>query len=1072
MKPIGIRTVVLCHRLLAVLALASMAANCPAAVTHRVVAVSGQPNPSNPTENLGDLFAVIPVVNTRGHVAFVAPVGPPAAGNTALFVNRDSLFIQAARSAQPVPGYGPELFGRLSDPALNDDGEVFVFSSLPGAGKALLSNADVGWRFLVRERDSAPGLPAGSKFESIQSANFDPGQLIRSDGPRGVVFRGFARPGTGPQRAGLWRFIPGNPILQPPVLLDEPAPNLNGGEVLDLVHEVVLAASPLDVLAFLGQLKLETAGVNSLNDEVVWAGAPGAPLVVAREGEPLPTPFADQTFGSFRSLSVNGAGDLAFVAEMVSASTRAPAVLTGGRNTLAVVVRAGDAAPGRTATPLGVFSYFHRVAINGAGQIVMEAQVDPEPGGLGELTSTASALYRWTPGAPGTLTLLARTGEGWSNALPGWKTAFFLTWNLNASGRVAFHAMAANEANSAFGNGLWLTDGNDRPVLLAQAGIPGTPDVLALARMLAPASLVPTGGQDGRARFLSDNPEQVVFGGTLSNFTSAIFVASILEPPSEEFTLSLSTNAMVCATEVVRIDGTNKSGTLLDAALQAAPTKNWTGARLTVAMTAGAMPGDRLGIHADAGSPITVDGVTVRHLGVEVGVLESSDGLTNQVVFNTNASTMIVQALLRQLAYAHGRHFLRQFEPNLRHREPARGGIIRLEDADGHRQSVPFHVEFDQCVGLVVTLPWDVSPFRRCLLLGTEGVNPNGPSLKIRLGGEFSCGATVWLGHENTDPPDIPYLSLMVRPAWKENGASMSFANGVTHDSFANGFGLQRVYTNDSSTGQPQAPSMIQAVVDNFSVRFLPGIFESDSCILPSLQAPCLSPRAEDLLAAPMVLHASAVEPNPLPAFLPALYALQSWMARSAEGQRLTALYYRHTSDVGRLLVADPAAAENAVGVITNFLCGLTTFLAGQGGNAVITQPMIDQLNALMTALADAGSAELRAVIADERARFNGFQDFVGKDFAEWGQMLAWGAPTEPFIQLSNPRRDAGRFTTEANRIPGLDYSLQRARTLPAPFWEPVTNAEIRLGEFDLELTDPAATNALMFYRLQVLPPR
>jgi len=166
-----------------------------------------------------------------------------------------------------------------------------------------------------------------------------------------------------------------------------------------------------------------------------------------------------------------------------------------------------------------------------------------------------------------------------------------------------------------------------------------------------------------------------------------------------------------------------------------------------------------------------------------------------------------------------------------------------------------------------------------------------------------------------------------------------------------------------------------------------------------------------------------------------------------------------------RILFADPALRDQTLAVLTTFQPGVAALLAGKGQESVITQAMVDQLNAVWNGLAAKASPGLKAALQQEQARFDGFQQFAAKGFSRWAELLALPVPTQPRVYISGISRDNGRFSVEVNDIPGVDLSLWRSPDLMT--WEQVPNVESLKDGFTLRFTDPAPPVAEAFYEVR-----
>jgi hypothetical protein len=198
---------------------------------------------------------------------------------------------------------------------------------------------------------------------------------------------------------------------------------------------------------------------------------------------------------------------------------------------------------------------------------------------------------------------------------------------------------------------------------------------------------------------------------------------------------------------------------------------------------------------------------------------------------------------------------------------------------------------------------------------------------------------------------------------------------------------------------------------------------------------------------------------------LATFYALESLMKETPGGIRLASLYRLHTAEVVALLLKNSDLRNQAAAVLRAFQPGVSLLLSAKGHEAQITQPMIDELNVLWTGLANVASPALRAVLLEEQTRYNGFQQFVDKDFSQWAGLLEIKVPVEPWVHLSGANMDEARFTLTVNEVTGVDLSLWRTADLQT--WEPVPNVDILRRDFTLWFTDPAPYPGKGFYEFR-----
>ncbi len=115
---------------------------------------------------------------------------------------------------------------------------------------------------------------------------------------------------------------------------------------------------------------------------------------------------------------------------------------------------------------------------------------------------------------------------------------------------------------------------------------------------------------------------------------------------------------------------------------------------------------------------------------------------------------------------------------------------------------------------------------------------------------------------------------------------------------------------------------------------------------------------------------------------------MRDLFATSAEGLRLTALYYTYAPETGRQGLDDPALMWDAWIALQSFVPGFEALVDGRGDQVMITQGMVDLVKDVVTRLANAGSPELAAAINAELTRYHDLQDFAGQSFAQAASRL------------------------------------------------------------------------------------
>lgn len=126
---------------------------------------------------------------------------------------------------------------------------------------------------------------------------------------------------------------------------------------------------------------------------------------------------------------------------------------------------------------------------------------------------------------------------------------------------------------------------------------------------------------------------------------------------------------------------------------------------------------------------------------------------------------------------------------------------------------------------------------------------------------------------------------------------------------------------------------------------------------------------------------------------LDTLRTLRDLFATTPDGQHFIDLYYTYAAETGAMALNDPALALEAYGVMQSLLPGFEALVRGHGDDVHVTADMIAQANALLDELTGAGSPQLAAALATERARFNQLADFEGLTFAQASALLGVTPP-------------------------------------------------------------------------------
>jgi hypothetical protein len=247
------------------------------------------------------------------------------------------------------------------------------------------------------------------------------------------------------------------------------APGVEAGTHLSYLRGDTFYAFALDErgeLAFSGGLG--PPGSTSSSDWAIWRSAPGSPspLVVARQGMPVPG-LPGATFAGWRpNVASNDAGDLAFAWAFVTASGVSQAVFRSeAEGALTTALRSGDMVPGSGGAAFQ--RCLHPAAVDASGNVGCIAEVLPNP-----VTGYDRTLL--APGADGDVRVAARTGDPVPGAAPGARyTVLDYGAEFNQAGDVAYPAYYSGPGGSGSGVFVSEADAGARAVILEGQAVPG-----------------------------------------------------------------------------------------------------------------------------------------------------------------------------------------------------------------------------------------------------------------------------------------------------------------------------------------------------------------------------------------------------------------------------------------------------------------------------------------------------------------------------------------------------------------------------------------------------------------------
>ena len=427
--------------LLASIALSIVPLSAAAQVDYTVIAHTGEVVPQ--TDGLLSYRFSLPVLNRYGQAAAGLAYDPSA--------------LKQALTLFPTPGeYNPIAFQGKPAPGA-DDGATFGSSfsgiTLNSIGQVAFKNyigSDITKDESLFTTPSPLSDIAISMFLTAREGGAAPGL------PAGTVYT----------RVGVENSTFSTPVLG------------NGGQV-----------------AFTSGLS--GAGTTTDTAHALFAGSPGGPTLVLREGDP--TPYNGFNFGVASNLNINPAGQIAFRSSLHSGAnlyTNAGIYLATPKSDFSGYTVAKVANLRESPTPSPVYhAYigFSAPSLNAAGDVAF----------VGETGAAAPNAYLLV-GRPGKLATVAHTGD----IIPGTGVApsFFNDPLLSANGAVTFSAAIAgadNARNSAIFSGL---PGNIKIVAREGDPTPAGPDTF----------FADFAAQVSRVQFMTNGHGQVAFSAKLN----------------------------------------------------------------------------------------------------------------------------------------------------------------------------------------------------------------------------------------------------------------------------------------------------------------------------------------------------------------------------------------------------------------------------------------------------------------------------------------------------------------------------------------------------------------------------
>lgn len=442
-------------------------------VSFRTVALTGEHAPGAGRGVYFDSFDYdyAPSLNNVGQVAFygnLAGSGVDGYNDQAIWSDTTDTLRMVIRTGQAAPKIGPDVYlGSFRSLSLFNSGQVMFRGSLYGDG-VNNDNAYGYWvgvrtafNLIARDGDPAPGTEPGTVLYGLNShglAGNENGQYVFSAGLKGSVDddrnfglwfgeldsihllarEGDPAPGIVPSmNFGRWGF--------------KPSMN-NAGDV-----------------AFSASLVVDIS--NSRRG--IWMVRDGELSLIARENEPPPGSDLNVTLAHIDQPTLNDAGIVSFSSSLAGPDADVAHGITGAAwmysdNTLKLIARAGDPAPGNHGRPFTDISAI-RTSSNGTSLINAQATgpavYDPEEGFY-----VYPSIYGLWASKNGTLNLVALDDDPAPGVAPDAEYDFIYSSKLNDAGQISFRASYSTPDHTAYGGAIWVTDSQGQPQAIVQTG--------------------------------------------------------------------------------------------------------------------------------------------------------------------------------------------------------------------------------------------------------------------------------------------------------------------------------------------------------------------------------------------------------------------------------------------------------------------------------------------------------------------------------------------------------------------------------------------------------------------------
>jgi hypothetical protein len=359
-----------------------------------------------------------PALNDAGQTAFeVGITGGTSAGG--IYRSSSGTALTAiALQGQSAPGIGVGTFSGFDNPVLNDSGQTafdVAFTGSTSTAGIIRSTSGSGLTAVALQGQSAPGAGAGTFSDHSRVVLNDIGQ---------TAFLGTITGGT--STSGIYRSSSGS-ALTAIALQGQSAPGAGAGtfSIFGSSH----------VLNNAGQTAFTANITGGTSTRGLYRSSSGSTLTtIALQGQSAPGAGAGTFVDIFDPVSLNDAGQTAFLGSITGGSSTQGIYRSSSGSTLTAIALQGQSAPGAGA---GTFSDFSTTALNDTGQMAFRGGIT---GGsstsglyLGDGRDTVAALLLGSP-------LAGRTVS----------STFFASGGFNRHGQLAYVANFTDGSSGSF----------------------------------------------------------------------------------------------------------------------------------------------------------------------------------------------------------------------------------------------------------------------------------------------------------------------------------------------------------------------------------------------------------------------------------------------------------------------------------------------------------------------------------------------------------------------------------------------------------------------------------------------